>query len=738
MTVDGTAYYFAAEPVGNRTFILLRPKSRRTRAGRPFVEALVIAALVGGLLAARRRLLPRPPDRPAGRPRRGGSPSLAGGTHPEPVPVGGRRRARDARGRLQRPRRAARAGHGGRAVVPALGQPRAEDAADRDLRLRRGAAGRRGHAGRRGRDDRRRGRAARRLVGDLLDLARMNRTDFGVHPTEIDLAEVADDAVRRYEQQAAAFGVSLEAVSDGPAPAVADADRVLQVVSNLVENALRLTPRAARCGWSASRDACASRTPARDSPRRPRARVRALLPPLPVRPRAAGRHRSRPRDRQGADAGDGREGRGARARPAASTVVHSGVSPPGGRALRGTLPAAYGVHTRRADVLDGARAAIAGRLLRTPTLSSRTLSEATGARVHLKAELFQRTGSFKPRGVLTRLASLTAEERKRGVVTWSAGNAAQAVAWAAAAAGVDCRVFMWRTASPLKVAATRGYGAEVDLEAESPAEAHERLLAHVEETGAVFVHPFDDPVLHAGHGTLGLEVLEDVPEVDRRRRPDRRGRADRGYRHRRQGAPPRARVVGVEPERAPTMTAALTAGAVVPIAPKSDRRRARRAVRRRGHAGRLPRPRRRGRARERGRDRGGVPVPLHAREARLRAGRGGCDGRALLAGKVALEPGETVVAVVSGGNVVPETASAILARQMKAEIHPEYVLATVRCSCGNEFQTRSTKPELHVEICSACHPFYTGQAEARRHGRARRALPAPAGARRGQALGDRT
>ena len=72
---------------------------------------------------------------------------------------------------------------------------------------------------------------------------------------------------------------------------------------------------------------------------------------------------------------------------------------------------------------------------------------------------------------------------------------------------------MWRTASPLKVAATRGYGAEVDLEAESAAEAHERLLAHVEETGAVFVHPFDDPVLHAGHGSLGLEVLEDVPEA---------------------------------------------------------------------------------------------------------------------------------------------------------------------------------------------------------------------------------
>jgi two-component system OmpR family sensor kinase len=81
-----------------------------------------------------------------------------------------------------------------------------------------------------------------RLVGDLLDLARMNRTDFSVHNSEIDLAEVADDAVRRYQQQAASFGVSLAAISEGPAPAEADADRALQVVSNLVENALRLTP----------------------------------------------------------------------------------------------------------------------------------------------------------------------------------------------------------------------------------------------------------------------------------------------------------------------------------------------------------------------------------------------------------------------------------------------------------------------------------------------------------------
>jgi threonine dehydratase len=311
------------------------------------------------------------------------------------------------------------------------------------------------------------------------------------------------------------------------------------------------------------------------------------------------------------------------------------------------------------DVLR-ARAAIAGRLLRTPTLSSRTLSEATGARVHLKAELFQRTGSFKPRGVLARVESLMAEERKRGVVTWSAGNAAQAVAWAAAAADVGCRVFMWRTASPLKVAATRGYGAEVDLEAESAAEAHERLLAHVEETGAVFVHPFDDPVLHAGHGSVGLEVLEDVPDAAVVVVPIAGGGLIAGVATAVKGLRPETRVVGVEPEGAATMTAALAAGAVVPIAPKSIA--------------------------------DGLAAPfvgegtlavcrdlvdevvlvsdveieeafrfLYTRAKLACEPAGAAATAALLAGKVPLEADEEVVAVVSGGNVAPETASAILA-----------------------------------------------------------------------------
>src|SRR5262245_65425357 len=113
-----------------------------------------------------------------------------------------------------------------------------------------------------------------------------------------------------------------------------------------------------------------------------------------------------------------------------------------------------GTRSSRADVL-AAREAIGGRLHRTPIFSSRALSERIGADAYLKAELFQRTGSFKPRGMLARVATLTDDEKARGIVTWSAGNAAQGAAYAAALAGVACRVFMWRNANPRKVEAAK-------------------------------------------------------------------------------------------------------------------------------------------------------------------------------------------------------------------------------------------------------------------------------------------
>jgi threonine dehydratase len=166
----------------------------------------------------------------------------------------------------------------------------------------------------------------------------------------------------------------------------------------------------------------------------------------------------------------------------------------------------------RADV-EAAREAIGRRLHRTPTFPSATLSGLTRARVILKAELFQKTGSFKPRGVLNNLAALSSEERERGVIGISAGNHAQALAWGAATEGLDALLVMWQGASEAKIEATRGYGAEIDLESADPTEAFARLDELVEQTGRTPVHPFDHPRTIAGQGTVGLELLEDVPEA---------------------------------------------------------------------------------------------------------------------------------------------------------------------------------------------------------------------------------
>jgi threonine dehydratase len=215
----------------------------------------------------------------------------------------------------------------------------------------------------------------------------------------------------------------------------------------------------------------------------------------------------------------------------------------------------------RGDV-ERAAAVVAGRVRRTPILSSRTL----GPDVFLKAELLQRTGSFKPRGVLTKLASLDEDEKARGVIGISAGNHAQAVAWAAAEEGLDALVVMWRGASEAKIAATRGYGAAVDLEAGGPGEAFERLAELLEATGRTLVHPFDDPLTIAGQGTVGLEVLEDVDGVDTIVVPIGGGGLISGIATAAAGS---ARVIGVEPELSTAMSSALAAGEPVDVTPTS-------------------------------------------------------------------------------------------------------------------------------------------------------------------------
>jgi threonine dehydratase len=215
----------------------------------------------------------------------------------------------------------------------------------------------------------------------------------------------------------------------------------------------------------------------------------------------------------------------------------------------------------RSDV-ERAAEVIRGRLQRTPLLSCRTL----GPHAFLKAELLQRTGSFKPRGVLTKLASLTEAEKARGVIAISAGNHAQAVAWGAAEEGLDALVVMWRGASEAKIAATRGYGAEVDLEASDPREAFERLDVLLAETGRTLVHPFDDPLTIAGQGTVGLEILEDLPDVEVIVVPVGGGGLISGVAV---AVAESARVIGVEPEGSTALHSALAAGERVEVTPAS-------------------------------------------------------------------------------------------------------------------------------------------------------------------------
>lgn len=166
---------------------------------------------------------------------------------------------------------------------------------------------------------------------------------------------------------------------------------------------------------------------------------------------------------------------------------------------------------RLADI-EAARLALAGVARETPIFSSETLSRLVGSRVLLKAENLQRTGAFKIRGAVVKIAGLGEAERRAGVVTASAGNHGQAVAWTAREAGIAATIFVPVAAPMAKVDAAAGYGARVELVGESFDEAVEAARAFERETGATFVHAFDDPLVVAGQGTLGLELAEQLPD----------------------------------------------------------------------------------------------------------------------------------------------------------------------------------------------------------------------------------
>ncbi len=216
------------------------------------------------------------------------------------------------------------------------------------------------------------------------------------------------------------------------------------------------------------------------------------------------------------------------------------------------------------DDVRAAAARIAPFIHRTPIFDSATLSRLTRTRLGLKAENLQRTGAFKARGALNAILNLTPEQRVRGVITLSAGNHGQGLAYAAQIIGIRCVVFMPEHAVPTKVAAVRGYGAEARFAA-----SMETVFAAMDEYRAAhglhYVHPFGDPDIIAGQGTVGLEILEVSPDVETIAVCVGGGGLLAGIAVAAKSIKPSVRIVGVEPEGAPVVTRSLVAGYPVTI-----------------------------------------------------------------------------------------------------------------------------------------------------------------------------
>ena len=208
--------------------------------------------------------------------------------------------------------------------------------------------------------------------------------------------------------------------------------------------------------------------------------------------------------------------------------------------------------------IEAARRLLAGKVLRTPLLPAPPLSALTGAEVFVKYENLQATNSFKARGALVKLMSLSAEERRRGVAAMSAGNHAQAVAYHARRLGIPATIVMPRWTPAVKVEATRAHGAQVLLEGETIGDAHARVAALIAERGLTLVHPYDDARIIAGQGTIALEMLEDVPDLDMLVVPVGGGGLIAGNAISARGVKPAIEIIGVECALYPSMRNAVT------------------------------------------------------------------------------------------------------------------------------------------------------------------------------------
>jgi threonine dehydratase len=294
-------------------------------------------------------------------------------------------------------------------------------------------------------------------------------------------------------------------------------------------------------------------------------------------------------------------------------------------------------------------------------LTSHALDARVGARLFFKAEIFQRVGAFKARGAFSRLTLLSPEERARGVVAFSSGNHAQAVAVAARELGVRATIVMPRDAPALKVTATRGYGAEVILYDRLGGESREAIAGKlVDEQGATLVPPFDDDAVIAGQGTLALELLEEVPDLDLIVTPCGGGGLLSGVAVAARGLRPEIRLWGVEPEGGDDMRRSLAAGEPVTIPlPRTI-----------ADALQTTRPAERTLAHVAALAEGIVTasddemrqaMALLAARMKIVVEPGGAIAlAALLAGKIPGAAGQRIGVVLSGGNVDPERFGALV------------------------------------------------------------------------------
>src|SRR6266567_5949254 len=217
------------------------------------------------------------------------------------------------------------------------------------------------------------------------------------------------------------------------------------------------------------------------------------------------------------------------------------------------------------QVFQEAKARVAPHVYHTPLLTSRMLSEKSGFDVRLKAELFQRGGSYKIRGPMNKFAQLTEDQKRRGVICSSAGNHAQGVALAAARHGIKAVVVMAENATTSKIAATRAYGAEVVLHGTIWDEANEKAKQLVAERGYTYIHPFDDEELIVGQGTVGLEIYQDWPEVELAIVPIGGGGLISGVATALKACNPAIKVAGVESSGAPGMTRSVREGGLLTL-----------------------------------------------------------------------------------------------------------------------------------------------------------------------------